>query len=271
MNNLFEITRLFTPIQPTIKQSTLNVTYQEFLPKKELQNIIYCYWQLKTTSVLELPFLYTVVADGCIDVFFELNKRHENYVIGFCNKFTDFSLDNNFNYFGIRFLPTMFPQLFKINVREISNKLEHLSSVIPSFSKFIEHNLCDNVEVNQIIELFDNFLLDNLSNTKFDNDVRLYNAIELIYKEFGVINVETDIQTGISQRQLRRLFEYYIGDTPKAFCKIVQFQKILKSKSSTQSLTNQGHFFDSGHYDQAHYIKDFKKFYGKTPSKEFKK
>ncbi len=269
MNEPFAIRQLFSPIQPTVKQTTENVTYQEFLPKNELHNIVYCYWQLKTTSILKHPFYYRVVADGCIDIYFEINNPKENYVMGFCKKFTEFPLDKSFNYFGIRFLPSMFPQMFKVNAKEISNKYKHLSNVIPSFSNFIENNICEKLPITQIIELLDNFLVDKFSKTKFDNDVRLYNAIELICNNCGAINVETDIKTGVSQRQLRRMFEYYIGDTPKKFSKVIRFQNILKAKPSTQSLRQNKLFFDSGYYDQAHFIKDFKALYGVTPSKAF--
>jgi AraC-like DNA-binding protein len=269
MNEPFAIRELFSPIQPTIKQTTENVTYQEFLPKNELQNIVYCYWQLKTTSILKQPFFYRVVADGCIDIYFKLNNHKESYVMGFCKKFTEFPLDNSFHYFGIRFFPTMFPQLFKVNAKEISNKYEHLSNVIPSFSDFIENNISEKLEVAQIIEQLDYFLIDKFSKTKFDNDARLYNAIELICKNYEVINLETDIKTGVSQRQLRRIFEYYIGDTPKTFSKIIRFQNILKAKPSIQSLRQNKLFFDSGYYDQAHFIKEFKTLYGVTPSKAF--
>ena len=77
------------------------------------------------------------------------------------------------------------------------------------------------------------------------------------------------MNTGVSQRQLRRLFEFYIGDTAKTFAKVVRFQNILRAKPSSQSLRQNKLFFDVGYYDQAHFIKEFKNFYGVTPSKAF--
>ncbi|MEL6924825.1 MAG: helix-turn-helix domain-containing protein, partial [Bacteroidota bacterium] len=74
-----------------------------------------------------------------------------------------------------------------------------------------------------------------------------------------------ELNTGISPRQLRRLFKFYIGDTPKTFCKVVRFQHILKAKHSRQSLRHNKLFYDLGYYDQAHFIKDFKHLYGLTP------
>ena len=264
-----DIRQLYTPIQPTIKQSADHVSYAEFLPHNRLQNFIYCYWQLKTTKTLSEPFVYRVVADGCIDIFFELNKPQDNFVMGFCKKFTEFPLDNSFHYIGVRFLPTIFPQLFKINAAELSNRFEQLSNVVPATSVFITKSFQPQLTIDQIRTTFDNYFISLIANTTFNNDNRLYNAIEIILQEFGVVEIEKDLDTGLSQRQLRRLFEYYIGDTAKTFAKVVRFQNILRAKPSLQSLRQNKLFFDIGYYDQAHFIKEFKNFYGVTPSKAF--
>lgn len=264
-----EIRTLYTPVQPTVRQSADNVTYTEFLPDIRLQSFIYCYWQLKTTQELSEPFNYRVVADGCIDIYFELSNPQDNYVMGFCKKFTEFPLDNHFNYVGVRFLPTMFPQLFKINARELSNRYEPLQAVVPHVSHFISSHFNETQKQEDLKRLFDDHFLDLISKTSFDNDPRLYGAIEIILKNFGMVDIEKELDTGISSRQLRRLFEFYIGDTAKTFSKVVRFQNILKAKPSKQSLQQNKLFFDAGYYDQSHFIKEFRNFYGVTPGKAF--
>lgn len=264
-----DIRQLYTPVQPTVCQRAHDVTYTELLPHPALQHIIYCYWQLKTTQQLAAPFNYRVVADGCIDIFFELSNPQQNYVMGFCKKYTEFPLENSFNYTGIRFLPTMFPQLFNINAATLSNRFELLENVVPATADFIKNNFHAGQTAAAIQQLFDNYFLQLLSCTSFDNDPRLYGALEIILKNCGVTGIEKDLNTGISPRQLRRLFEFYIGDTAKTFCKVVRFQHILRAKPSTQSLRQNKLFFDAGYYDQAHFIKEFKNFYGVTPSKAF--
>jgi AraC-like DNA-binding protein len=263
------IRQFYTPIQPTIKQSADNVMYAEFLPDIRLQNVIYCYWQLKTNQALSEQFIYRVVADGCIDLFFELNNPQDNFVMGFCRKFTEFPLGNTFNYVGVRFLPTMFPQLFKIAASELSNRFEELKVVLPTTATFITENFYPQQKIEEIKQIFDNYFLECISNTAFDEDKRLYQAIEIILEKFGVVDVEQDLNTGISPRQLRRLFEFYIGDTAKTFSQVVRFQNILRAKPSSQSLRQNKLFFDVGYYDQAHFIKEFKNFYGVTPSRAF--
>ncbi len=189
--------------------------------------------------------------------------------MGFCKKFTEFPLDNSFHYIGVRFLPTMFPQLFSINAAEISNRFEQLDNVVPKVSAFIADHFHIQYTTEQIQLTFDRYFINLIENTTFYNDSRLYNAIEKILQTFGVVNIEQDLDTGISQRQLRRLFEFYVGDTAKTFAQVVRFQNILRAKPSSQSLRQNKLFFDVGYYDQAHFIKEFKTFYGVTPSNAF--
>lgn len=258
------IRNLYLPIQPTVKTTADKVIYQEFLPIEALQPVIYCYWQLKTIQPLQEAFIYRVVSDGCIDIFFELNQPELNFVMGFCKKYTQFPLDNAFHYVGIRFLPTMFPQLFGIPAATLSNQTLTLESVLPKTAIFIKEHFHAQKPIKEIISELNSYFLQQLAKRSFDNDPRLYEAITFILKNYGVLNIQKDINTGISPRQLRRLFKHYIGDSAKTFAQVVRFQNILCAKPSKQSL-KQNKLFYEGYYDQAHFIKAFKNFYGVTP------
>ncbi len=270
MKNINNIRQLYLPVQPTVRQSADNVHYREFLPQLELQPFIYCYWQLKTTQPLEEAFQYRVVADGCIDIFFEANTPAYIYVMGFCKKYTQFPLDNDFHYIGIRFLPTMFPQLFKVPAHELSNQFQELAVIHPLTTQFIQEEIQFQRDFERIKDKLDDYFLQLLAKSDFDDDGRLYDAVAIILKNFGVLNIETDLNTGISPRQLRRLFKYYIGDSAKTFSKVVRFQNILRAKPSKQSLKRNKLFYQ-GYYDQAHFIKEFKNFYGVTPGTAFRR
>jgi AraC-like DNA-binding protein len=264
-----DIRQLYKPVQPTVTQTAGKVSYVEILPHLQLQPYIYCYWELKTNEPLSDPFQYRVVADGCIDIFFERTNPVENFVMGFCKKYTEFPLGHSFNYTGIRFLPTMFPQFFQINAAELSNRFEYLKTVLPVVSDFIETHFNATQKTEEIKTKLDSYFLELLRTAAFHYDGRLYEALDLILKNYGVLNIEKDLNTGISPRQLRRLFAFYVGDSAKTFSKVVRFQNILRAKPSSQSLRKNKLFFDSGYYDQAHFIKEFKHFYGVTPSKAF--
>ncbi|MDN3586459.1 helix-turn-helix domain-containing protein [Pedobacter aquatilis] len=271
MESQLNLRNLYTPIQPTVKQLGSAVSYIEILPDSHLQPYIYCFWELETNHPLTEQFNYRVVADGCIDIFFDLNNPNESYVMGFCKKYTEFELGNLFHYVGIRFLPTMFPMLFNINAKDLSNLAQNLDGIIPSIAKFISDNFTKHSTKLYRANLLNTFFKNYINHHRFTYDSRVQNAINIILKNFGVLNIEKDLDVGLSSRQLRRLFEYYIGDSQKAFCQVVRFQNILKAKPSLQSLKANKLFLDQGYHDQAHFIKNFKNFYGVTPKHAFRK
>ena len=269
MLSLPQIRSLFHPIQPTVNPATLAVSYQEILPAIGLMEWVYCYWQLQTTEALAEPFHYQVVADGCIDVFFDVKVPTEGFVMGFSTTYTSFLLENTFHYIGIRFLPTVFPILFEIDASILTNRVEALRDVSRKVYEDIMPLIADSSNLENSKAKLDTYFLKITADLSFNLDSRIFKAIHLILSTKGNLNLETDLDTGLSLRQLRRLFDYYVGDSPKTFSKVVRFQQILQSKPSTESLRKNKLFYDLGYYDQAHFIKEFKTMLDLTPTKAF--
>ena len=112
-------------------------------------------------------------------------------------------------------------------------------------------------------------LIDITEKQNFKYDHRFLNALNLIFQKNGFLDTEKELNTGLSPRQLHRIFNFYIGTTAKTFSNVVRFQHILSAKPSKQSLKENKLYFDVGFFDQAHFIKNFKTFYGVTPSEAF--
>ena len=91
------IKKYYKPIQPTVKSEKGKIIYKEVQPDKKLENFVYCFWQLKTQKPLNQPFIYRVVSDGCIDIFFDHNQPNQNFVMGFCKKYTEFPIGKTFD------------------------------------------------------------------------------------------------------------------------------------------------------------------------------
>jgi hypothetical protein len=268
MKTIHNIRALYAPVQPCVKQPAGDVVYQEFLPDIRLQDFIYCYWQLKTERPLTEPYHYRVVADGCMDIFFELHDPQHSFVMGFSDAYTEFPLSLSFNYVGIRFLPGMFPQLYRVNAAELAQQAAGLEEVAPAGYHFLKEGLPGHAAVTEIKAMLDTHFLQLLSKTTINTDSRLYESIDVILRSAGTVSIEKDLPRGISARQLRRLFDCYVGDTPKAFSKVVRFQHLLQFPAE---VLKSRLYLDAGYYDQAHFIKEFKSLYGLTPSKVFKK
>lgn len=268
MEQLDSIRKYYSPLQPSVKSDEEHVEYIEISPTSELRNYIHCYWQLKTNKALHNPYNYRVVSDGCVDIFFDLKKTEDSFVMGFCKKYTEFSIGKEFNFGGIRFFPSIFPLLFGQSAKQFSGKAQPLDQILPGLSEYIStHIKKDFTEsVPKLNDFFCNIIKQNNS---FPDD-RFYQAFLSILKRNGNLETENELNTGLSPRQLRRLFNYYIGTTPKSFSQVVRFQYVLNAKPSSQSLKENKIFYDVGFFDQAHFIKNFTQYYGVTPSRAFR-
>ena len=258
-NNVLSLRPYYHPIQSVIPAEEKEVTYTEFLPCEALRPFIYCYWELKSPP-RNTPFCYRVVADGCIDLFFDCNAPQMSSVMGYCNTYVEFPIIGAFHYVGVRFLPSAFPLLFGQDAFEISAQEIPLREVVPALATFIAQQLEAPLSLATIAQRLDNYFLAHLSQRPLQMDNRFFSALLQILQSKGTMHI-SELDTGISTRQLRRLFDYYIGDSPKTFSNIVRFQHILSAKAY------HNHSFLDTYYDQAHFIKSFKTFYGDTPSK----
>lgn len=72
-------------------------------------------------------------------------------------------------------------------------------------------------------------------------------------------------KVGYSQKHLIKLFKDHVGLSPKGFLKIIRFQKAIDEIASSKKIDWTAIAFESGYYDQAHFINDFKQFSGFTP------
>ncbi|MFZ6014126.1 MAG: DUF6597 domain-containing transcriptional factor [Bacteroidota bacterium] len=267
MKELEKLGRLFRPVQPRFKEGGSGVSYAEFAPDPLLSGYICCYWQLRSKARLNQPFVYTAVADGCIDFFFDLNDLQENFAMGFSSTSTAFHLKNDFHYAGIRFFPGALSHIFPVKASELTNQCFYLNEVIPAIYKGLIALLDNRSASRQLKRLFDQFFKKLVFSKPTTIDIRFVESLSIILQSGGSFRVERDITAGVSSRHLRRLFDFYIGASPKEFNRIVRFQNFLNQHGTRYSLRKEKPYYDLGYYDQSHFIRDFKTLYGLSPLK----
>jgi AraC-like DNA-binding protein len=99
-------------------------------------------------------------------------------------------------------------------------------------------------------------------------------AVAYALREFGGAPGERTIgevteRTGLSARRFINVFEKEVGLTPKLFCRVQRFQRVLKQIQSgpTEVPVDWADIaVNCGYYDQAHFIHDFRAFSGINPS-----
>lgn len=96
-------------------------------------------------------------------------------------------------------------------------------------------------------------------------------AVAYALKEFcgapgGRTIAEVTNQIGLSARRFIEVFQREVGLTPKLFCRVRRFQKVLPYIRRGIAIDWAQIALDCGYYDQAHFIHDFQAFSGINPS-----
>jgi AraC-like DNA-binding protein len=112
------------------------------------------------------------------------------------------------------------------------------------------------------IMIVEQFLIAHLKD--IETDKLIVEAVKLIYQTNGTIRIkELNEKLLISSSPFEKRFRKVVGTSAKKFASIVRFNAVVHNLNETKTLTEicyENHFFD-----QAHFIKDFKRFTGETP------
>jgi AraC-like DNA-binding protein len=97
----------------------------------------------------------------------------------------------------------------------------------------------------------------------FDANTRLVRSAARRLESRNVMSVAEDL--GVSERHLRRVFREEVGLSPKAFFKLLRFERALKAARDGRDSSWSDIAVGAGYYDQAHLITDFRSITGVTP------
>jgi len=158
-------------------------------------------------------------------------------------------------------------QFFRQPLHELFRESVSLDNfMLRSELLFLEEQLAEAMTDTQRIASVEHFLISRMTNTEPDKLVLA--ALALIHKSKGNIRIkELTEQLFISQSPLEKRFRQALGASPKKFASIVRLKNVIQQYDSVNSLTELG--YETGFYDQAHFIKEFKTFTGDTPEKYF--
>lgn len=160
-------------------------------------------------------------------------------------------------------------QLFGISQPELINQIIPIEDVI-SGSGTLKEKLEENMSCERkAISSIERWLLEQLPKkepSRYAQNIDY--ACNLIQLRYGNIRIaDLCLEVNMSQTNLEDHFKQMIGISPKHYCRIIRFiaayRFILNNSHIDWSALVHRYIF----FDQAHFIHDFKTFFGYSPSK----
>lgn len=256
--------------------------FRRITPHPNLQEFIECYWMMYSNDTE--PVEEKIIPDGYTEIIFNYKDVYRSKTNGdwslqspnlLAGQLTTYFYLQNTGTTGsiaIKLKPAGLTQLFGLNMYQYLDKIIDLDTLDdPLFEMLKEKALAAvDIDLNKTEEqakaVLDDFF-GKLITKATENPLR--QPLKLIFDTNGMVSVaEMSAAAGVSERQLERLFKKYIGLSPKYYARIIRFNyifQLLKEKKSSWSEI----VYQSGYYDQSHFIRNFKAFTGEDPSAYF--
>lgn len=215
-----------------------------------------------------------VLPDTCVELFINYttpplaiigNALYKRSIITFrMSQATDVHMRKGAGVIAICFYPGMAYRFFSHPMHAFSNTTTALSDVWQNKAAEIEEKVAAATNAATRIAIVQQYLVQLLAHGKEDQQVA--HCLQLAAECTTPLSVQQLTEsTGISQRQLSRKFQEYVGLSPKAYLGVTRFVRSLQHLKNypAQSLTQIA--YESGYYDQAHFIRDYSTYAGHTP------
>lgn len=261
--------------------STKQLHYTKFSLNKELEDVVKYGWIMKSTEVAPSP-LDLLIPDGFPEIIFVLNGAYckdsvnadsetivinKSCFVGIQSQSVFASRIDNCHLVGLKLYPWVAYRLFGAKLKEAADKNIYLESFGVKWLGELDQHLHSSQEEARMIELVNNTLCDKLKEQNEDESWQIAASyLRTILEMGGQISVQELAKTNcVSTRHFQRKFKQYYGISPKKFINIIRFKELYKSSVLQKKLPD--NFLEFGYYDQMHFIKDFRKQLGITPSK----
>ena len=204
--------------------------------------------------------IHRVVPDACADILFTLHGSDAKLeVVGAMTAWRDYPLREGDRMAGVRFHPGMGRAAVGLPGDRVTDAIVPLGQVWGSRSRVLLERLA-----NTSAEVWPS-VFESCSRVAEDLSP-IQKALAWMVERRGMVSIDDlAVQSGFSVRQFRRVCLEQAGLTPKFLARVLRFRHALALIGR-----HRGQFADlalaCGYYDQAHLIRDFREFSGRTPA-----
>ncbi len=256
--------------------SSDGTVFRRIAPGSGLEQIIECYWIIDSGDN-DTKKVQKIVPDGFPEMIFHYKEPYMirldadwelqplNLIAGQIRKHFYLGSTGRSGMVGIKYKPAALTHLFGIDMSTLTDKVVAADEVVGSYFDSVIASLKHAVEIEEKTALLNSFFYKLLAERPLSPS-KVDEALGFVFSSNGTVTVkEMCGGLDISERQLERLFNEYIGLPPKFYSRIIRFSQIFQHIQKGDPFWTDT-VYRTGYYDQSHFIKNFKAFTGEEPS-----
>ena len=231
--------------------------YREHLPAPALARWVECFWQVQRYA----PAIdWAVPPDGCLDIVYsrDLGLR----AVGTMTVEQRFHYAGRMETVGVRFHPGMAGALLKLPPVVLTDDSAALEDVWGSSARQLRRRLDDAPSAVDCLRV-----LERALSPPKQASGPVERALRFLAAANGIADVDWMArQAGLSPRQFRRRCREEAGLGPKRLARVLRFRYANRLAAAARRPDWSSVAAAAGYFDQAHLIRDFREFTGRTPA-----
>ncbi len=218
------------------------------------------------------------------EIFFNLGERvsgknnwdastpeiKDNIISGVRHVFFDFYPPKNFKMAGLRFTLFGYSQLFKQPAYHFTDNNFSASDVFGKEIKILQERLYEAQGPGGIFLILNEWICKRLSECSLQEIIKWNKLGKKFHKQKLPVSELIKRYMGYSHKHSIELIKEHAGLSPKEIKTIYRFNKALKKISTIQTQPWAAFSDENSYADQSHFIRDFKRYSGYTPSEYLK-
>jgi AraC-like DNA-binding protein len=231
-------------------------------PTPDLRYFVEHYWLIAWDLRDQPPYVQETLPYPSVHLVFEAGRTRIYGVI--TGKFAR-RLEGQGQVFGVKFRPGAFYPFLRSPISQITDAEIGLEEAFGIDSSALEQTIFAQPSQERQLELVEQFLHSRQPERDLAID-QINQIIDGIIADRSITKVD-DVACRFSfgKRTLQRLFSQYVGVSPKWVIKRYRLQEAADQLADGTALDWPRMALDLGYFDQAHFIKDFKRIVGRTP------
>jgi AraC-like DNA-binding protein len=257
--------------------------YRVHTPSPDLQPFVKCFWTLDDVAHHTLQ-KQRIVPDGCMEMIFHYGDPYRQYfengdslvqprcfIFGQITSILEIAPTGVTGVVAARFHPHGLDPLLPVQIGGLEDKATALDIIFGDEGAQFAANVLSARDNAARIAFIEVFLLSRLR-SPVTTDFISKSCVDAILATNGHLDIsELSGQLDIKRRKMERRFRSTIGLSPKQLSRAVRLQAAIRLLTGKKFSTLTDLALESGYFDQAHFIKDFREFTGTSPKSFFSK